>query len=493
MSKYILSIDAGTTGVTIIIFDKNANVIKKEYAEFSQIYPQPGYVEHDPLEIWNTTKKLLKKISRVYNNKIHSIGITNQRETVVVWDKNTGRPIYNAIVWQCKRTSERCNELIKNQYSELIRNKTGLPISSYFSATKIEWIIDNVKNSKSLIKQKSLLFGTIDTWLIWNLTNKKSHITDHTNASRTMVYNINSFEWDDELLELFNVCKSMLPKIIHSTGSFGELELDMFSQKIPITGVAGDQQAALFGQYGYNENDTKCTYGTGCFMLTNTGQKKINSNNGLITTVSCNKQGKPAYAIEGSIFIGGAVIQWLRDELNIIKNAKETENIAKSLNGNDGVYIVPAFTGLGAPYWDMESKGTITGLTRGSNAKHLVRSALESIAFQVNDLIKCLNSDLKCEIKTLRVDGGATANNFLMQFQSDISKINIQKPSNIESTALGAALLSGIGSKYWNNNNIENLKNKKTNTTYSPEMKAQLRETLLQEWKKAINKCLMID
>ena len=491
MSKYILSIDAGTTGITIIIFDKNANVVKKEYAEFSQIYPQPGYVEHDPLEIWSTTKKLLKKISTTYNNQIHSIGITNQRETIVLWDKNTGKPIYNAIVWQCKRTSNRCNELIKNKYTELIKNKTGLPISSYFSATKIKWIIDNIKKSKTLIKEKSLLFGTIDTWLIWNLTNKKSHITDHTNASRTMLYNINSFKWDDELLELFNIDRSILPKINHSTGSFGEINLDIFSQKIPITGVAGDQQAALFGQYGYNKNDTKCTYGTWCFMLANTGKDRIDSDNGLITTISCDKDGNPTYAIEGSVFIGGAIMQWLRDELNIIKNAQESEDIANSLDGNDGIYIVPAFTGLGAPYWNMESKGTITGLTRGSNAKNLVRSALESIAFQVNDLIECLNNDLKSEIKILKVDGGATANNFLMQFQSDISKINIQKPNNIESTALGAALLSGIGSKYWNN--IENLKNKKIDITYSPKMENQSRETILKEWKKAIEKCLMTD
>ena len=488
MSKYILSIDAGTTGITIMLFDKEANIVKKEYAEFSQIYPKPGYVEHDPLEIWNTTKKLLNRIAEKYDNQIHSVGITNQRETVVMWDRNTGKPIHNAIVWQCKRTSEKCNELINNNYSDLIKNKTGLPISSYFSATKIQWIIDNVSNAKELIKTKSLLFGTIDTWLIWNLTNRQSHITDHTNASRTMIYNINTFNWDDELLELFKLDKSILPEINHSTSFFGEMDLKIFSQKIPITGLAGDQQAALFGQYGYNLNDTKCTYGTGCFILANTGKVKVDSNNGLLTTISCDKNGKPTYAIEGSVFIGGAVIQWLRDELKLIKNAQETEEIAEKLTGNDGVYIVPAFSGLGAPYWDMESKGVITGLTRGTNASHIIRAALESIAFQVNDMIKCLNSDLKCQIKTLKVDGGATLNRFLMQFQSNISNINVQKPNNIESTALGAALLSGIGSKYWID--IDDLKNQKNDTVYLPKMNDASREKILQEWKQAVEKCL---
>ena len=488
MSKYILSIDAGTTGITAMLFDKQTNIVKKEYAEFSQIYPKPGHVEHDPLEIWNTTKKLLNKIAKQYDNQIHSIGITNQRETVVLWNKKTGKPIYNAIVWQCKRTSDKCNELIEGDYSELIRNKTGLPISSYFSASKIEWIIDNVSNAKELIKEKSLLFGTIDTWLIWNLTNGQSHMTDHTNACRTMLYNINTFGWDNELLDLFNLHKSILPEINNSTGFFGEMNLDIFSQKIPITGVAGDQQAALFGQYGFNENDTKCTYGTGCFILTNTGNVKIDSNNGLLTTLSCDKNGKPTYALEGSVFIGGAVIQWLRDELELIKNAQETEEIAQKLAGNDGVYIVPAFSGLGAPYWDMDSKGIITGLTRGTNASHIIRASLESIAYQVNDMIKCLNSDLESDIKFLKVDGGATLNGFLMQFQSDISNLNVQKPNNIESTALGAALLSGIGSEYWTN--IDDLKNQKKRTTYLPKMNNHSREKILQEWKQAVEKCL---
>ena len=489
MSKYILSIDAGTTGITIMLFDKNAKIIKKEYAEFTQFYPKPGYVEHDPLEIWDVTKKLLYKISKKYDKEIHSIGITNQRETTIIWDKNTGFPIHNAIVWQCKRTAKKCNNLIKEGYADLIKNKTGLPISSYFSATKAQWILENVDYSKTLLENQSLLFGTIDTWLIWNLTNRTSHATDHTNASRTMLYNINSFEWDQDLIDLFGLKKIILPDIKNSTDCFGEIDLDMFSQKIPITGVAGDQQAALFGQYGYNENDTKCTYGTGCFILANTGKNKIDSNNGLITTIACDKNGSPIYAIEGSVFIGGAVIQWLRDEIQIINDAKETESIANSLDNNAGVYIVPSFTGLGAPYWNMESKGIITGLTRGTNFKHLVRSSLESIALQVNDLVNCLNNDLGYDIEKLNVDGGATENNFLMQFQSDISNITIQKPENIESTALGAALLSGIGSKYWVD--INNVKNNQLNTIYQSKMECKLRKSILEDWRNAIQQCLL--
>ena len=489
MSKYILSIDAGTTGITVMLFNKNTDIVEKEYSEFSQIYPKPDYVEHDPLEIWNTTKKLLNKISKKYNNQIHSIGITNQRETVVLWNKNTGKPIYNAIVWQCKRTVEICEELINENYTDIIKKKTGLPISSYFSATKIQWIMENVKDASELLKEESLLFGTIDTWLIWNLSKRKSHVTDHTNASRTMIYNINKLTWDDDLLEIFNLNKSILPRIANSTDFFGNADSKIFNKKIPITGVAGDQQAALFGQYGYKENDTKCTYGTGCFMLKNTGKNKMDNNNGLITTIACDYKGNPIYALEGSVFIGGAVIQWLRDELKIIENATETENIAKEINTNNGVYIVPAFTGLGAPYWNMKSKGTITGLTRGSNSMHLVRAALESIAYQVNDLIECLHSNVEDKIKTLKVDGGASENEFLMQFQSDKSKINIQKPENIESTALGAALLSGIGSEYWDD--IESLKNKKSNKIYTPKLLEEKRIKYLKGWNSAIKKCLL--
>ena len=488
MSKYILSIDAGTTGITVMLFDNNANIKEKEYSEFSQIYPKPDYVEHDAIEIWNVTKTLLENIIKKYSKQIHSIGITNQRETVVIWNKNTGIPVYNAIVWQCKRTVKQCEKLISNNFSDLVRNKTGLPINSYFSATKIQWILENVEDAKKELKKNNLLFGTIDTWLIWKLTNGKSHYTDHTNASRTMIYNINNFTWDDELIELFKVNKSMLPKINNSTGNFGTTSLKIFPEKIPITGVAGDQQAALFGQYGYNTNDTKCTYGTGCFILSNTGTNKIESSNGMLTTVACNKNGKPIYALEGSVFIGGAVIQWLRDELKIIKDAKDTSKIAQKLNDNNGVYIVPAFTGLGAPHWDMNSQGLITGLTRGSNANHLVRASLESIAFQVNDLIDCINKDIKNKITNLNVDGGATQNTFLMQFQSDISKIKIQKPFNIESTALGAALLSGLGSRYWKD--LKHLKNNRENTTYEPQINKNLRLKLKTEWKSAVKKCL---
>jgi len=488
LTKYILSIDAGTTGITVMLFDKNADVIEKEYSEFKQIYPKPGHVEHNPLEIWNTTKKLLNSISKKYHNKIHSIGITNQRETVVLWDKNTGIPVCNAIVWQCKRTSDKCKKLINDNYSELIKNKTGLPISSYFSATKIQWVLENKKETKQLLKTQSLLFGTIDSWLIWNLTKGDSHYTDHTNASRTMIYNINTLDWDEELLKIFKIDNSILPKIKASTEHFGNAQLEKFDTPIPITGVAGDQQAALFGQHGYSSNDTKCTYGTGCFILTNTGKVKVKSNNNMITTIACDKDGKPVYALEGSVFIGGAVIQWLRDELKIIKTADETNDIAKTLNDNGDVYIVPAFTGLGAPYWNMEAKGIITGLTRGTNYKHIVRASLESIAFQVNDLINCLNSDIDTDIITLKVDGGATNNEFLMQFQSNISNLDISKPENIESTALGAALLSGIGSKYWID--IEKLKNQRANKKYQPELNQKKRNKLLEKWSLAIKQCI---
>lgn len=489
MSKYILSIDAGTTGITVILFDKNTNIIKKKYSEFSQIYPKTGYVEHDPLEIWTTTEKLLIDILQDYKNKIHSIGITNQRETIVAWNKKTGQPIHNAIVWQCKRTLSECKHLIEKGYSNIIQEKTGLVIDSYFSATKIQWLINNIPEAKILMEKEELICGTIDTWLIWNLTNGEYHLTEHTNASRTMLYNINTFDWDDELLDIFNIDKSILPKITNSASHFGDAITTIFDNPVPITGVVGDQQAALFGQYGIRENDTKCTYGTGCFILTNTGEKKIISNHGMLTTIACNEYGKPTYALEGSVFIGGAVIQWLRDELKIITSAYETDDIAQSINDTNGVFVVPAFSGLGAPHWNMESRGIITGITRGANKKHIVRAALESIAFQVNDLINCLNKDMGAVLTELKVDGGATQNNFLMQFQSNISNLNIIKPNNIELTALGAALLSGISSKYWKNMDSL-LQNRNLNKKYSPELNKLDRKKLLDKWAQAIEKCL---
>ena len=484
MKKYILSIDSGTTGVTVLLVDKKLNVVKKTYSELKQYYPQPGWVEHDPEELIQKIKKLIHKAVKDYSvNDIASIGITNQRETVVVWDKNTGKAIYNAIVWQCRRTEKYCKELGKHK--KTVFNKTGLYIDSYFSATKIKWILDNVKNIQSMIDKKNLCAGTIDTWIIWNLTKGESHLTDHTNASRTMLFNIENKNWDNYLLSLFNIPKNILPKVKNSMDDFGLATIK--GVQIPIQGVAGDQQAALFGQGCLTNGSSKCTYGTGLFYLLNTGKKRINSNNGLLTTLASDKNGKPVYAIEGSVFIGGAVIQWIRDELKLIKKASESEDIALSINDTQGVYIVPAFVGLGAPYWNSESRGIITGLTRGTNTKHIIRAALESIAYQVNDLLKSIKKDTKKSLKMLNVDGGATSNKFLLQFQADVSNITIIKPFNIESTALGSAILAGVQSSFWKDTE-EAFKYKKNDSVYTPEITKSRREKLIKGWELSIEK-----
>jgi len=484
MKKYILSIDSGTTGVTVLLVDKKLNVVKKTYSELKQYYPQPGWVEHDPEELIQKIKKLIHKAVKDYSvNDIASIGITNQRETVVVWDKNTGKAIYNAIVWQCRRTEKYCKELGKHK--KTVFNKTGLYIDSYFSATKIKWILDNVKNIQSMIDKKNLCAGTIDTWIIWNLTKGESHLTDHTNASRTMLFNIENKNWDNYLLSLFNIPKNILPKVKNSMDDFGLATIK--GVQIPIQGVAGDQQAALFGQGCLTNGSSKCTYGTGLFYLLNTGKKRINSNNGLLTTLASDKNGKPVYAIEGSVFIGGAVIQWIRDELKLIKKASESEDIALSINDTQGVYIVPAFVGLGAPYWNSESRGIITGLTRGTNTKHIIRAALESIAYQVNDLLKSIKKDTKKSLKMLNVDGGATSNKFLLQFQADVSNITIIKPFNIESTALGSAILAGVQSSFWKDTE-EAFKYKKNDSVYTPEIAKSRRKKLIKGWKLSIEK-----
>ena len=482
MEKYILSIDAGTTGITLLLFDKNLTIKSKEYAELTQFYPKSTWVEHDPIELIKKIKLLFKKIIKNHPiENIASIGITNQRESIVIWNKKTGLPIYNTIVWQCRRTKDYCKTL-KNK-NKLIFDKTGLYVDSYFSATKIKWILDNVKGTGKLLKEDLLLCGTIDTWIIWNLTNRKMHLTDYTNASRTLIYNINSKQWDNELLELFDIPKKILPKVKNSIDYFGEYS----DYKTPIHAVAGDQQAALFGQGCFNKNSFKCTYGTGLFLLLNTGKKRIDSKNNLLTTLAIDNKGKPLYAIEGSIFIGGALIQWLRDELELINTAQETDKIASSIKDTNGIYIVPAFVGLGAPYWNPDCKGIITGLTRGSNKKHIIRASLEAIAFQVEDLLKCFSKDIKRPIKELYVDGGATDNKFLMQFQSDISNIEIFKPYNIESTSLGIGIMAGLKSKIWNNTD-EIFINKNIEIVYKPKMKKIERKNKIKGWKMAIKK-----
>ena len=487
--KYILSIDAGTTGITIIIIDYNGQPLKKYYSEFNQIYPKPGWVEHNAQEIWNITEQLILSAFIDFDPiNCNGIGITNQRETTVIWNKKTNKPIFNAIVWQCRRTVETCNTLIESGLQATIQNKTGLIIDSYFSGTKIKWILDNIDGARLQASKGELAFGTIDTWLLWMLTGGKNHATDYTNASRTMIYNIKAMKWDKELLEMLNIPINILPEVKSSSGEFGMTKKNLFKYQIKITGIAGDQQAALFGQQCYNVGETKCTYGTGCFLLTNTGKNKVISKSGLITTIACDHNGSPVYALEGSVFIGGAVIQWLRDELKLISNAKSTDKIATSIKDTNGVVIVPAFTGLGAPYWNSEIKGSIFGITRGTNRKHLIRASLESIGFQVKDLINCIEQDMNNKINSLKVDGGAVSNNFLMQFQSDILNIPISKPNNIESTAMGAGMLAGIGSGFWDNTKqIKTLSEKQT-TFYYPKIKNDKRAQLLKEWDLAIKR-----
>ena len=482
MKDYILSIDAGTTGLTTIVIDKKLRIIKKCYSEINQYFPKKEWVEHNPSELINKINKHLAKIDKTISlSKIKSIGITNQRETVVVWNKKTGIPVYNAIVWQCRRTKNICKKLKQNNKDKTIYDKTGLMLDSYFSATKIQWIIKNIKN----INKKEILAGTIDTWIIWNLTNKK-HYTDHTNASRTMLYNINSKKWDSTLLDLFKIPKSILPEIKNSIDNFGTLKHNNY--KIPIYGVAGDQQAALFGQGGIKKGSGKCTYGTGLFYLQNIGNNRLKSRNNLINTIAINENGKPIYAIEGSVFIGGAIIQWIRDELGIINNASETEVIAKQVGNNGGIYIVPAFAGLGAPYWNSSCNGIICGLTRGSNKNHIIRASLESITYQVNDLLECIKKDTGITVKKLNVDGGAAKNNFLLQFQSNISNIQITRPKNIESTSIGAAILAGIKSKLWSTSK-EAFKNLKIDKQFEPKIDNKNRKDLISGWKNAVKKC----
>jgi len=454
MAKYILALDQGTTSSRAIVFDKQGNIISVAQKEFTQYFPKPGWVEHDPIEIWSTqtgvaAEVIAKKGLNVEN--IAAIGITNQRETVLVWDKNTGKPIYNAIVWQDKRTSDYCDELKNQGKNDLVRQKTGLVIDSYFSGTKVKWILDNVSGAREKAEAGELILGTIDTWLVWNFTKGEQHITDVSNASRTMLFNINTMEWDDELLELLTIPKSMLPKVKSSSEVYGHTNSTFYDAKIPISGIAGDQQAALFGQMCTKPGMVKNTYGTGCFMLMNIGEKPIMSNNNLLTTVAWKINSKTTYAFEGSIFIAGAVVQWLRDSLKIIRNSAEIEKLATSVKSSEGVYFVPAFAGLGAPHWNQRAQGTIFGLTRGSTDAHIARAALEAIAYQTMDILKAMEADAEISIKELRVDGGATINNMLMQFQADVLNTETVRPKIVETTAMGAAFLAGLAVGYWEN------------------------------------------
>ena len=452
METYILALDQGTTSSRAILFNRKGEIHSVAQKEFTQIFPKPGWVEHDPLEIWSKQAGVAAEATtkRGLNGKnIAAMGITNQRETVVVWDKNTGDPIYNAIVWQDKRTSEYCNDLKDQGKEKMIQEKTGLVIDSYFSATKVRWILDNVEGAQAKAEAGDLILGTMDTWLIWNFTKGELHMTDVTNASRTMLYNIDSMDWDDELLELFNIPKSMLPEVKDSSEVYGHTKTTVFASKVPIAGIAGDQMAALFGQMCTEKGMVKNSYGTGCFMLMNIGEKPIISKNKLLTTVAWRFNGKTEYALEGSIFIGGAVVQWLRDSLGIIRRSAEVESLSNFVDSSDGVYFIPAFSGIGAPYWDQTAKGSIFGLTRGTTDAHIAKASLEAIAYQTMDILKAMQADANIDIKELRVDGGATVNDMLMQFQSDVLNTITVRPKVTETTALGAAYLAGLAVGYW--------------------------------------------
>ena len=490
MKKYILALDEGTTTARSSLFDHKCNIVCSSQHEFEQYYPQPGWVEQNPMEIYaNQYATLTECIAKsgILPDEIAGIGITNQRETTILWDKNTGKPVYNAIVWQCRRTADMCDELVKNGHSDYIQKATGLQIDAYFSATKIKWILDNVPGARELATSGDLLFGTVDTWLIWKLTDGQIHVTDATNASRTMLYNIETGEWDEKLLEILDIPKSILPKVCSSSEIYGHV--DIMGASIPICGIAGDQQAALFGQCCFEDGEAKNTYGTGCFLLAHTGNRRINSSNGLITTIAATESGVPTeYALEGSVFVAGAVVQWLRDELGVINNSEDAELFARRVSDTAGVYFVPAFSGLGAPYWDMHATGMITGLTRGSNVYHIVRAALESIAYQSNDVISSMEADTGVHLSFLKVDGGASANNFLMQFQSDISNVKVIRSQSTEATAQGAAFLAGLAVGFFKNR--DELKSIiKHKDAFIPAIDTEKREQLLNGWTNAIGAC----
>ncbi len=487
MGAYIISLDQGTTSSRALLVDEEGRIQGMAQKEFKQIFPKSGWVEHDAIEILETQLGVLKELisgNNVDLKDVKGIGITNQRETAVVWDKNTGKPVYNAIVWQDKRTANICEHLKKEGLTEHVRKTTGLVIDSYFSGTKVKWILDNVEGAREKADKGELLFGTIDTWLVWNMTTTKNHFTDYTNASRTLLYDIVNLKWDDRLLSAMDIPKSMLPEVKPSAFHFGDFEID--GVKIPITGIAGDQQAALFGQGCFKKGTAKNTYGTGCFMLMNTGEEPQFSKNGLLTTIAYGLDGKVNYALEGSIFIAGAAIQWLRDGLELIQDAKETEALADSVEGESSVYVVPAFAGLGAPYWDMYARGAIFGLTRDTGKAHLAKATLESLAYQTKDILKAMEDDSGLQLKNLRVDGGACANNHLMQFQADILDSEVHRPEVIESTAMGAAFLAGIQVGLWTQADID--ENRPMNRIFKPKFDRAKRRRLYAQWKKAVER-----
>ncbi|HDR7915136.1 TPA: glycerol kinase GlpK [Bacillus wiedmannii] len=489
MKKYILSLDQGTTSSRAILFNKKGEIVHSAQKEFTQHFPKPGWVEHNAQEIWGSILAVIATClseADVKPEQIAGIGITNQRETAVVWDKTTGKPIYNAIVWQSRQTVEICDELKEKGHSEMVREKTGLLIDAYFSGTKVKWILDNVEGAREKAENGDLLFGTIDTWLVWKLSGGKAHVTDYSNASRTLMFNIHDLQWDDELLDMLTVPKSMLPEVRPSSEIYGEtIDYHFFGQNIPIAGVAGDQQAALFGQACFGEGMAKNTYGTGCFMLMNTGEKAVASEHGLLTTIAWGIDGKVNYALEGSIFVAGSAIQWLRDGMRMFKDASESEVYASRVASTEGVYVVPAFVGLGTPYWDSEVRGAMFGVTRGTTKEHFIRATLESLAYQTKDVLCAMEADSGIELKTLRVDGGAVKNNFLMKFQSDILDVPVERPVINETTALGAAYLAGLAVGYWKNQD-EIKEQWHMDKRFEPTMEAETSEELYAGWKKAI-------
>lgn len=492
MGKYLMALDQGTTSSRSIIFDKSGNIVSMAQKEFKQIYPEPGWVEHNPREIWSsqfaTAIEAMVNVGATYED-IEAIGITNQRETTVVWDKETGEPVYNAIVWQCRRTSHLIDKIVKEGNGYYIREATGLVPDAYFSASKVAWILDNVSGARQKANEGKLLFGTIDTWLIWNLSGKKVHVTDYSNASRTMLYNIHKLEWDKQILKIFNIPESMLPEVKPSSCIYGETNHTLFGGGIPIAGAAGDQQAALFGQCCFDKGDVKNTFGTGSFILMNTGNEAIRSKAGLITTIAASTSGVPEYALEGSVFVAGASIQWLRDGLRMIKTSAQSEEYAEAIEDTEGVYVVPAFTGMGAPYWNQYARGSVFGLTRGTTKEHLIRATLESIAYQSSDVFRAMEEDAGVKIKGLKVDGGASANNFLMQFQADIMDTFVRRPHCVETTALGAAYLAGLATGYYESKD-EIRKNWQLGRLFEPDMEGEKREKKLKGWKRAV-KCAL--
>ena len=488
MAKYIMALDQGTTSSRCILFDKAGNICSMAQREFEQIYPKPGWVEHNPMEIWSTQYAVMSEAMALLGakpNDIAGIGITNQRETTIVWDKETGEPVYNAIVWQCRRTAKDINLLVKDGYADVIKAKTGLVPDAYFSATKIAWILSNVAGARKKAEEGRLLFGTVDTWLIWKLTGGAVHVTDYTNASRTMLFDIHNRCWDKELLEKFNIPEVMLPMVKPSSCIYGYTDPSVLAGNIAIAGAAGDQQAALFGQCCFEPGEVKNTYGTGCFLLMNTGDKPVESKHGLITTIAAGSDDQLHYALEGSVFTGGAIVQWLRDEMRLIRSSSQSEDYARMVNDTNGVYIVPAFSGMGAPYWNPYARGCVVGLSRGANKEHFIRASLESIAYQTYDVLKAMESDTGHIVKELKVDGGASANDFLMEFQADILGAKIRRPKCIETTALGAAYLAGLAVGYWSSKE-DVIKNWAIDKTFEPQIDAAKREEMIKGWNKAV-------